>query len=125
MVIDLYSIYSREVSFVSGLNKASTTTATQFWNPHSTENSNLSSVLAEAPQTIETGNWIALGYRTDLTAGTATFALTTTTEIRPTANAFNTLYAVYSRTITIADLNATTTATQYYNSAGTVSTVGQ
>ena len=122
-MINLYSIYSREVSFVSGLNKASTTTATQFWNPYSTNNSNLSSVLAEAPQTIETGNWSALGYRTDLTADTAIFALTTTTEIRPAVNTFNTLYAVYTRTITIADLNTTTTATQYYNSVGIVSTI--
>ena len=126
MVINLYSIYVRTITFVSGLHtNTTTTTAEQYWNSYSTAVANYSAVLAPPPQAILSNGWIALGYRSDIKATTASYVAVSEIEIKPAVNAFNTLYAVYSRTITIADLNGNTTATQHYNSAGTVSTVGQ
>ena len=120
-VINLYAVYERLVEFISGENKANATYATQYWNPYSTANTNLSTVLAEIPQAIVEGGWTALGYRVDLNATAPTFEVTSTTEIRPEVNKFNTLYAIYIRTIT--DTEGSTTAIQYYNSVGTISTV--
>ena len=122
--INLYAIYSRTINFVSGLHtNIITTTAEQYWNSYSTAIANYSSVIASPPQTISENGWIALGYRADLTAGTATYIALNEVEIKPAVNALNTLYAVYSRTIIVADLNTTTTITQHYNSVGTISTV--
>ena len=121
--INLYAIYSRTITFVSGLSTAQTTTeATQYWNPVSTASTNLSSVLMTAPQTIELGSWTALGYRPDHQATTPIFTLTTA-EITPPATSNNTLYAIYSRTITIIDLEETLTLLQYTSSSGATSSV--
>jgi type II secretory pathway pseudopilin PulG len=125
--VKLYAIFKRTITFKSGVNEAISSTATQYYNPYVT--TQVTSVAAPAPSTttLSSYSWSALGYRTDTTATTATYSVTTSAKsITPAYNASATLYAVYSRTITFysgVSKATSSTATQYYNSNNSVSSV--
>ena len=130
--LKLYAVFKRTVKFNSGVNNATNSTATQYYNPYKTTGS-ITAVSAPAPSvtTLENYGWSALGYRGNKTAGVAGFTVTTeaknitpaydlydsTTDTSTTLN----LYAAYSRDVTIYHGKAkatTVTRTQYYNTAG-------
>ena len=109
MVIDLYAIYERTITFKSGKDCATTSTATQTWNPYSTNASNISAVEVPVPASLQEDNWTTLGYRNDQSAGQAIYAVTSaTTNITPAVDTLNDLYAVYSKSVTTTLLNETT-----------------
>ena len=111
-----YAVYSRTVTFYSGTSKATTTSATQYYNSNGAY-----SVVAPTPTAIS--GWTKLGWRGDTTAGAKVYNAGATITASTTA-----YYAVYSRTVTLAyNGNGSTsgsvanqTATQYYNSNGTI-----
>ena len=111
-----YAVYSRTVTFYSGTSKATTTSATQYYNSNGAY-----SVVAPTPTAIS--GWTTLGWRGDTTAGAKVYNAGATITASTTA-----YYAVYSRTVTLAyNGNGSTsgsvanqTATQYYNSNGTI-----
>ena len=139
-VVKLYAIFKRTIYEYSGINKATTNTYTQYYNPYST--STITSVTLNAPATIS--GWTKLGYRTDTTAGTNGEGLGGTGKItiNPTYNSTTTkYYAVYKRTLTINflksnetiyDVDAESAETlpnpinslqpQYYNTNGGITT---
>ena len=124
-----YAVYSRTATFYSGLANGTTKTGTQYHNSGSDGIGTYKVTVPEAPAAITTANteWTAIGWRADTNAENKTY--NTTGEI--TANVGQTLYGIYSRTLTMAyNGNESTggsteghTDTQYYNSNGSVSTV--
>ena len=113
--VNLYAVWKRTVTFKSGKAKETSSTATQYYGGNVT----LPSITAIT-------GWTTKGFRDDTTAGAK--------EFDTGAQAYTgaaTLYAVYSRTITLTYANgggtgtdpSNTTGTQYYNSNGSVSTV--
>ena len=117
-----YGVYSRQITFKSGAptGTASSTKPTQYLNVNGNK---VSAVSAPAPTAIT--NWTALGYRANTTATTASYAVTTSAvNISPAYTTGNTMYAVYSRTLTIkyagnsntGGSTANTTKTIYLNS---------
>ena len=126
--IKIYAIFKRTIKFNSGVNKATTSSVTQYYNPYKTTGS-ITSVTAPAPSVtgLSDYGWSALGYRADSTATTASFAVTTSSKsITPAYNVGNTsttvnLYAVYKRVLHFySGLNKATdkSTTQYYNTNG-------
>ena len=117
--ISLYSVYSRVITFKSGVSASTTSTATQYWNPYGTTAlTHLSAVKAPVLDAIT--NWTALGYRRDNATGKATYAVTTTPrDIAPSPALTVTFNAVYERTLTFySGVNGETTdgtRTQYLN----------
>jgi len=116
----MYAIYSRTLTFKSGVNKATTDgTKTQYLN---TNSNTPNSVYSFEPAAIT--SWTPLGYRDDTTASTAEFSKGTSTSIRPAYNSGATLYAVYSRSykavfnsgVNKATKTTVTSSTSYYNS---------
>ena len=115
----LYAVYTRTITFNSGVNKATHPTETQKYNT----NGAITAVTAKALTAID--NWTKLGYRADTTAGTATWTVTNSdVSITPAYNVSNTINAVYSRKYTAtfySGVNKATTNktkdsdTVYYN----------
>ena len=92
------AIYSRTLTFISGIEEGLTVDeATQYLNV----NDNVtSSVLAPAPTAI--ANWTALGYRDDVDTDVAEYVVTTSAaDITPAYTTNDTMYAVYSRELTV------------------------
>lgn len=122
--IDLYALFSKTFTFKSGISQATSSTATQIYNPYKTTGY-LTSITAPVPTAID--GWSTLGYRVNTTATTATYAVTdSATSITPAYNSSATMYAVYSRTITVysgANKATTNTLTQYYNTNPTITSV--
>lgn len=114
----LYARWSRTVTFKHGKASASSSSVTQYYGGTIT------------PPTIAgISGWTALGWRDDITAGAKEYGANDTT-VFSYASSSTTLYAAYSRTLTLS-YNANggsgtaptgSTATQYYNSYGQVST---
>lgn len=116
-VVNLYAIWSRTVTFKSGQSGATSGTSTQYYGGNVT------------PKSITAiSTWTALGWRDDTTAGAKEYGANNTTAFAYTGIA-TTLYAAYSRTLTISyaagggsgTTPSNTTTTQYYNSYGNVS----
>ena len=133
-VIKIYAIFSRTIKFNSGLNCATTSTATQRYNPYKTTGS-ITAVSAPAPSMTGLSDtqlgWAPIGYRANKTAANRTYAVTTSaTNITPAYNVYDVgtatsttvnLYAVYSRTVTLYHgLNKAQNSTpiQYMNTSG-------
>ena len=125
----LYAVFMRTVNIYSGLNKATTSSVVQYYNPY--KNTYYTTINVPAPSTTNLSGWTARGYRSDTTAADRTYAVTTSAaniSLPPTAS--NKLYAVYSRTLTFAyggnnntgGSTSNQTATQYYTSYNTKST---
>jgi len=114
--LSLYAIYSRTLTFHSGVNKATNDgTRTQYYN---TKSAGVSSVTAYTPATVT--NWTALGYRDDTTTSSAEY--TKAASMSPAATSSNNMYAVYSRDFTATFYSGTNkaktdtaSATAYYN----------
>ena len=126
--VDMYAVYSRTVTIYHGKAKASNSKPTQYYNT----NNSVSSISAPAPSTTNLSGWTARGYRANTTAGSAAYSVTTSAkDISPAYNVASTLYAVYSRALTMAyNGNGNSgggteshTETQWYNSNASVSTV--
>ena len=129
--LNLYAVYSRTVTLYHGKEKASgAVTRTQYCN---TSGNTVSAISAPAPQTTDLSGWSARGYRYDTTAADRSYAVTTSAaNISPAYNVANTLYAVYTRNLTMAynanctgysGTTASHTLAQYYNTNDSVSTV--
>lgn len=122
--INLYALFSKTFTFKSGISQETSSTATQIYNPYKTTGY-LTSITAPAPTAID--GWSALGYRVNTTATTATYAVTdSASSITPAYNSSATMYAVYSRTITVysgANKATTSTLTQYYNTNPTITSI--
>ena len=122
-VVKLYAVYERTIYIYSGVNKATSSSATQYWNSYG-DGGNSSVTF---PKLGSISNWKALGYRQDTSATTATFAATETGGViaYPTVLGSNYLYGVYSRQYTAtfySGLNKATVKTKnsnfkYYNSS--------
>ena len=116
--VNLYAIWSRSVTFRSGISNATSKTSTEYYN-----NGTKSTAIPSAPTSIS--GWTALGWRADTTATTRSQGTTGTITTASSAN----WYAVYSRTVTLSYTNgggtgtapASVSDTQYYNSNGSVS----
>ena len=135
-IVCLYAVFKRTIRFYSGVNKVTTSTEIQYYNPYIT--TLVSEVLAPVPSLtgLSSYGWSASGYRADTTASTATYEVTTEAiDVSPEYNVGNSsttvnLYAVYSRPLTIVYIGNGATGgttpnqsrTQYYNSNGTKST---
>ena len=112
--VNLYAVWKRTCNFYSGINKATTSSATQYYGGNAT-----------LPNLTAISGWTSLGYRDDTTAGTKEFS--TGSQVYTGGKD---LYAVYNRTLTLSYTNgggsgnapSNTTSTQYYNSANNVST---
>lgn len=109
--VNLYAVWKRTCTFYSGASKGTTNTATQYYGGNVT-----------FPSITAISNWSSLGYRDDTTAGAK--------EYDTGAQAYtsgNTLYAVYSRTLTVSyngnsntsGSTTSTTKTVYLNSNST------
>jgi len=115
----LYAVYSRTLTFKSGINQATTDgTRTQYYNSVGT----LGNVKSYTPVAIN-NSWTALGYRDDDTASAKEYDSGTTVDIAPTIdNGSDVLYAVYVRTITVYNElgKDPSILTQNYNSANKI-----
>ena len=108
------AVWTRTVTFKSGINSATSKTATQTHG----------SAVSVPSGTVTPSGWSHLGWRTDTTASTANYS---GSSISPSVT---TVYAVFSRTLTLTYTGgggtgtapSNTTATQYYNSYGNKST---
>ena len=130
--LNLYAVYKRTITAYHGKAKNNSTTLTQYVNCSS---NTVSAVTLPAPNTSSftaDTKWAAVGYRGDTTAGEAGLAVTTASaSLKPAYNVSNTLYAVYSRSLTMKyngnnnneGSTASHTSKQYYNTNGSVSTV--
>ena len=113
----LYARWSRSVKFIHSTNSSSLT-VTQ-----------IKGGTVTPPSITAISGWTALGWRDDTSAGAKEYGANNTTAFAYTGTA-TTLYAVYSRTLTLSYTNgggsgtapSNTTTTQYYNSGGGVST---
>ena len=114
----LYARWSRSITFKHGKSNASFNVVTQYYGGTVTP-----------PSIKAISGWTALGWRDDTSAGTKEYGANNTTAFSYTGTA-TTLYAVYYRGLTLTYTNGggsgsaptSTTATQYYNSNGSVST---
>lgn len=114
----LYARWSRSITFKHGKSNASSNTATQYYGGNVTP-----------PFLTSINGWTALGWRDDTTAGAKEYGANNTQAFAYTGMA-TTLYGVYARVLTLSYTNGggsgnaptNTTATQYYNSSGGVST---
>ena len=124
--VKLYAVFKRNVTFKSGVNKATSSNIEQKYNPYKTDKI----TAVTAPKLTAISNWTALGYRADTTATTADVAASTTATgtVTPTYNETNlTYYGVYSRVLTITyagnshtgGSTANTTKTVYMNTNST------
>jgi surface protein len=120
-----YAVYSRDVHFYSGINKATDTAITHYYNSYN----NWSSITTPTASTCtDIANWSELGWRSDDNAANKTIDFNTS--ITPSETE-TTYYAVYSRTLTLTyDGNNETsgsmnpqTDTQYYSSSNNISSV--
>ena len=111
-VKDFYAVYDRDVTFYSGVSKATTNSVKQYYNTNG-------GFAVTPPTASVTGlsnyGWTALGWRNDTTASTAE---TISGEI----NCSTTFYAVYSRTITFNG-GSSSTVIQYYNTNDAITNV--
>jgi uncharacterized repeat protein (TIGR02543 family) len=116
--VTLYAVWKRTITFNHGKANASSSTATQYYGGNVTP-----------PAITAITGWSPLGWRDDTTAGAKEYGANNTTAFAYTSTA-QTLYAAYSRTLTISynagggsgTAPSNTTATQYYNANGSVST---
>lgn len=115
-----YAVYSSTITFYQGYNKATSGTATGYYNSN-----NVSTVTAPAITAIS--YWTARGWRDDTTAADREYAVTTASAI--TGFGTNrTFYAVYSQSATLTyagngntggSTSSTTSNTRYMNSGNT------
>ena len=123
--VKLYAVFMRTVTIYSGYNKATSSTAIQYYNP--CKNTYYTKINVPAPSTTGLSGWSARGYRSDTTAADKTYTVTTSAaNIGLDPSVGNTIYAVYSRTITMyhgKNKATTSTATQYYNTNNSVSSI--
>lgn len=114
--VTLYAVWKRTITFKHGKANATTNTANQYYGGNVT------------PPTITAiSTWTPLGWRDDTTAGAKEYGANNTTAFAYTSTV-QTLYAVYSRTLTISyganggtgTTPSNTTTTQYYNTNGTI-----
>lgn len=120
--ISLYSVYSRNITFKSGVLESTSSTDTQYWNPYGTTfGTHISSVTTPTPTSID--NWEAFGYiGNQYTSG----AGATLDVLTPTVTESSTWYCLYRRVLTFySGVNKETTKTtpQYLNSSGEISNV--
>ena len=117
-VVALYAVFERNITFYSGVNKATTSTIKQYYNPYGSKDY----LTTITPPTLrEISGWNALGYRTDTTANSA--VLTVGTSFKPTYDATTiTYYGVYSKEYTANFYSGVSKATNnpitgyaYYN----------
>lgn len=126
--ISLYAVFSKTFTFKSGVSQATSSTATQRYNPYKTTGY-LTSITAPAPDMtgLSSYGWNPLGYRAGTAATTAAYAVTTTaTSITPEYNVSATLYATYRRYINIysgANKATSSSPAQYYNTNPTTSAI--
>lgn len=114
--VTLYAIWKRTITFKSGQSSGTSNTATQYYGGTVTP-----------PSITAISSWTALGWRDDTSAGAKEYGANNTTAFAYTGTP-QTLYAVYSRTLTISyaanggsgTTPSNTTTTQYYNSNGTI-----
>ena len=95
--VKLYAIFKKDFTVKSGLNKATSGTVTQYYNPYKTTGYLTALTL---PKMTAVTDWTAIGYRADTTAGAATVTASTsaTGSVTPVYNATAlTYYGVYSR----------------------------
>jgi len=114
--VELYAIWKRTITFQSNWGSSpNTSTATQYYG---------GTVTPPAISALSSG-WTAIGWRNDTTAGAKEYGANNTTAFSYTGTA-QTLYAAYSRTLTITyaanggsgTTPSNTTTTQYYSSSG-------
>lgn len=116
--VNLYAVWQKAnvVTFYSGINKAATNTATQYYNPAGPKYS----VTSPSAQGVTSNNvnWTTLGWRDDTTAGAREYEQSKTIT---TNSSITTFYAVYNNSITFnsGKSNANkSTVTAYYNTNG-------
>lgn len=115
-----YAVYYRNITFYSGIAKATNTAVKQYYNSYNTTGS----ITTPSITAINNGFSI-LGWRNDTTLGASENAVGATI-----ASPSTTYYAVYSRTITLkynanggSGTVANQTKTQYYNSYGNITSI--
>ena len=114
--VNLYAVWQRTATFYSGTGKATSATATQYFNDYVTNKYYVS--VPAAPASIS--GWNALGWRGTTAADGKQYNSAAGTVIND-ANNYQNYYAVYSRTANFySGINKTTTEaeTQYYNTNG-------
>ena len=92
--VNLYAVYKKDLRLYGGRPSGSTT-RTQYYNPYTI--STLSSITLNVSTQIP--NWTVIGYRTDTTAGEATYSLGQ--QVTPAYDETPSYYEVYTRDLTI------------------------
>lgn len=114
--VTLYAVWRRTITFKHGKANATTSTVYQYYGGNLT------------PPTITAiSTWTPLGWRDDTSASAKEYGANNTTAFAYTSTV-QTLYAVYSRTLTISyganggtgTTPSNTTTTQYYNANGAI-----
>ena len=114
--VTLYAVWRRSITFKHGKANATTNTVYQYYGGNVT------------PPTITAiSTWTPLGWRDDTSAGAKEYGANNTTAFAYTSTV-QTLYAVYSRTLTVSyganggtgTTPSNTTTTQYYNANGAI-----
>ena len=120
-----YADYSRTATFTSGVNGATSATATEYYS----SNGNWS-VAAPAPASIgasgERPAWTTLGWRGDTTAGAKEYGGASAATITGTGTGTYQFYGAYSGNVVFKSGKADDTSTNkaaYYNSSNTWSTI--
>lgn len=117
----LYAIYSRPITFRSGTVRSATNTVTQYYYGGSAK------AITTPTATKPNSTWTLFGWSTGTTATTSTTVSTSTTKsFTPSSTTYN---AKFNRIVTVnynanggSGATAASTATQYYNSYGAIST---
>ena len=116
---NLYAIYSRTITFKSGLNQATTNTVTQYYYGGAAK-----TITTPSAASLSTYGYSFIGWY--YSSGTSSGLTINTTSTTSTTPAYTTYYAKYRRTITVnyngngaSGTTTASTAYQYYNSYGT------
>lgn len=123
--LNLYAIGSREFKYYSGINPTSLfDSSIQYWNPHSTATSYLTSIKIPSPININT--WEFIGYRHGVSdaSSVVTFSADKVgTDVTPSVTSYPIVRSVYKRDLTLlfnanggAGNVSSISSTQYYTS---------
>lgn len=120
-VTTYYAVYSGNITFKSGINKATSNTVAGYYNSNNTWKAITSATPAAIAASGDRPAWTALGWRTDNSATTQTVAFNTS--FTPTAFVY---YAVYSGNIVFKsgyNKATNTNVSGYYNTQNIWSTI--
>lgn len=125
--VSLYALFSRNMIYYSGIDKASSTNVKQYYNPYCYDTTNCTSYYTSTatPDVTSVSGWTYKGFSTGTTATSSTYS-----SFKRNPEGSNKVYAVYERTVTVSynanggsgTAPSNSTGTQYYNTDGAVST---